>query len=153
VKHSDVGHSDTDRLIRPKSQDLRGLDRPDDHDEFWKDVFDEDDDDTENRQALSQEVATGNEGIHGQEDEEQRVEEGEEIDEEGEDGRPVKTLTRPIKVTKAMREEHNKTHTPYRSWCKFCVRGRGCSKPHYRKNKTDREDIEEILEFQWIISS
>ena len=89
-------------------------------------------------------MATGNEGIHGQEDEEQRVEEGEEIDEEGEEGRLAKTLTRPIKVIKAMRDEHNKTHTPYRSWCKFCVRGRGCSKPHNRKNKTDRDDIEEI---------
>ena len=74
MKHSDVEHGDADRLIRPKSQDLRGLDRPDDHDEFWKDVFDEDDEDTENRQALSQEVATGNEGDHGQEDERQRVE-------------------------------------------------------------------------------
>ena len=27
--------------------------------------------------------------------------------------------------------EHNKTHLPYRSWCKHCVQGRGVGPQHY----------------------
>ena len=28
--------------------------------------------------------------------------------------------------------EHNRTHTPYRNWCKHCVAGRGPNLPHRR---------------------
>ena len=27
-------------------------------------------------------------------------------------------------------EEHEKTHLPFRSWCKCCVKGRGVASPH-----------------------
>ena len=27
-------------------------------------------------------------------------------------------------------EDHRKTHIPFRSWCKFCVMGRGLGMPH-----------------------
>ena len=36
---------------------------------------------------------------------------------EGEEGRRARGLPAPQKVTKAERDEHEKTHTPYRSWC------------------------------------
>ena len=45
----------------------------------------------------------------------------EEAAEEGEEGRQIVTRKSPTTVTKAMKAEHDKTHTPYRSWCKWCV--------------------------------
>ena len=36
----------------------------------------------------------------------------------------------PVQPTRAEREEHVKTHMPYRSWCVHCVRGRGRSDAH-----------------------
>ena len=29
-------------------------------------------------------------------------------------------------------EEHCLTHLPYRSWCSFCVQGKGKAAPHYQ---------------------
>ena len=37
---------------------------------------------------------------------------------EGEEGRRSKGLTAPMKVSKEEREEHERTHTPYRAWCR-----------------------------------
>ena len=34
-------------------------------------------------------------------------------------------------------EEHNRTHLPFRSWCKHCVFGKGQSHPHYQKEKEE----------------
>ena len=45
--------------------------------------------------------------------------------EEGEEGRAPRTIPAPVYVTKAERQEHELTHTPYRSWCDHCVRCRG----------------------------
>ena len=57
---------------------------------------------------------------------------------ESEEGRNPKIKKSPIRVTKAEREAHECTHTPYRSWCKHCVRARGVNKAH-RRQKTDAE--------------
>ena len=32
-------------------------------------------------------------------------------------------------------EEHEKTHLPFRSWCRHCVRGRGVEEPHRRQTE------------------
>ena len=40
--------------------------------------------------------------------------------------------------------EHNRTHTPFRSWCPFCVAGRGPTAQHRRGENQeggDRNDI------------
>ena len=37
-------------------------------------------------------------------------------------------------------KEHVATHRPYRSWCKFCVMGRGVNAPHRRSNAQDDLD-------------
>ena len=58
--------------------------------------------------------------------------------EEGEEGRVARGLTSPQKVTKEMREEHERTHTPFRSWCEVCVKARGINMSH----KKVREDEE-----------
>ena len=34
-------------------------------------------------------------------------------------------------------EEHRRTHWPYRSWCKWCVLGRGRGAPHTSTGKSD----------------
>ena len=39
--------------------------------------------------------------------------------------------------TAAERTLHNKTHLPYRNWCKFCVMGRGRDLPHRSRDRTE----------------
>ena len=42
-----------------------------------------------------------------------------------EEGRKAKGMHAPRVVSKEEREEHERTHIPYRSWCRACVKGRG----------------------------
>ena len=44
-------------------------------------------------------------------------------------------------------EEHNKTHLPYRCWCRHCVRGRGKELPHTRCNREPGEIPEFHFDF------
>ena len=69
-------------------------------------------------EGLSQ--ATGQIDDHGQ------------FDSETEEGRAPRVLRGPQRVTKEEVEEHEVTHTPYRAWCRYCVRGRGRNAPHAR---------------------
>ena len=39
-----------------------------------------------------------------------------------------------IKPTAKEIEEHERTHMPFRSWCKHCVRGQAQSTPHYTRD-------------------
>ena len=66
-------------------------------------------------------------------------EEGQDLDDD-EEGRRPKVLDGPVQVSKKMREEHEATHLPYRSWCAHCVRGRGRSNAH----KARREEKEKM---------
>ena len=67
--------------------------------------------------------------VCGQEDEDDDVEEGPE--EEAEHGaRTTKKVQDPREPFKEERDEHEKSHLPYRSWCRHCVRGRGKQMPH-----------------------
>jgi len=43
----------------------------------------------------------------------------------------------PKMPTKAEMEEHARTHLPYRSWCRHCVRSRARNSPHRRKVEED----------------
>ena len=58
----------------------------------------------------------------------------------GEEGRSPMGLRAPQVVTKAEREEHEKTHIPYRCWCRACVRGRRKKRAHRQKSQKDKED-------------
>ena len=62
-----------------------------------------------------------------------------EDDEADEEGRRPKMLGSPVSMSRQMREEHEVTHLPYRSWCAHCVSGRGISTGHRRKKEHDRE--------------
>lgn len=57
-------------------------------------------------------------------------------DDEGEvdrGARKTKKMNDPQKPSKEEVEEHCKTHLPFRSWCRHCVRGRGKEMAHYRQ--------------------
>ena len=47
------------------------------------------------------------------------------VDGNGEEAERVKHATDPGAPTAAQVEDHRKTHIPFRSWCKWCVLGRG----------------------------
>ena len=51
-------------------------------------------------------------------------------EEEEEEGREPIMKKSPPKVSAAEREAHERTHTPFRSWCKYCMKGRGQNQPH-----------------------
>ena len=60
--------------------------------------------------------------------------EGETVEQEEEphEEQNAKLRTRRVEVapTKAEREEHERSHLPYRGWCETCVRARGVATAH-----------------------
>ena len=51
-----------------------------------------------------------------------------------------KGLRAPEKVSKKEKEEHCLTHTPFKPWCRYCVRGRGKNMQHRKKKQEDKEE-------------
>ena len=68
-------------------------------------------------------------------------EEAEEVESGDEEGRQAKGLTAPKTVSKEERDEHERTHIPFRCWCKACVRGRKRKLAH--KKRSDEEKMDE----------
>ena len=60
----------------------------------------------------------------------QEEEEEEEKEKEEKEGRASVGKKAPRSPTKAEREEHARTHCPYRSWCEHCVKSRARNSPH-----------------------
>ena len=58
-----------------------------------------------------------------------------ELDEEA----GTRPLSTPGKPTPTMIEAHEVCHLPFRSWCAFCVRGRGQSSSHLDVDKSDEQ--------------
>ena len=48
---------------------------------------------------------------------------------------PMRATRNPVDPTPEEREEHWKTHLPYRAWCPVCVKARGREDPHKAKTK------------------
>ena len=63
--------------------------------------------------------------------------------EEGEKGREPRAGAIPSMPSKMEREQHELTHTPYRSWRQHCVRARGRNRPH-QKNKNEEEELPKV---------
>ena len=55
----------------------------------------------------------------------------------------------PREPSKEEREEHEKTHLPFRNWCRHCVRGRG-KEEACRDAKRDQEVAEVHLDFMFM---
>ena len=70
-------------------------------------------------------------------------------DEEAEE-EPAKFQRCPGDPTEKELEQHRTTHLPYRSWCRFCVMGRGCGRHH--KHTGRKSSIPRIgLDYFYII--
>ena len=63
-----------------------------------------------------------------------------EIEEEGEEGREPRAGASPKTPSRLEREQHELTHTPYRSWCDHCVRARGRNRPHQAKKPEEKDE-------------
>ena len=61
---------------------------------------------------------------------------------EAKEGREAKGATAPQTVSKKEREEHERTHTPYRSWRDYFVRARGMNRSHKKTKKSEEEKEE-----------
>ena len=48
------------------------------------------------------------------------------------------------------RQEHRLAHLPYRSWCIFCVKGRGRETAHSRIKDT-RRDVPLVMMDYWFV--
>ena len=57
-----------------------------------------------------------------------------------EEGRQAVGLLGPERVSKEEREEHERTHLPYRSWCEVCVKARARKRVHYKQKEDKKED-------------
>ena len=82
----------------------------------------------EEEDGLGQEMAAG---------------EPDEESEEPEEGQTSRGLTAPARVSQAEREEHERTHTPYRAWCPYCVKGRGYKAAHKKRTEAEKKEERE----------
>ena len=72
-------------------------------------------------------------------------------DSQGETGRAVREVTRPKEPTQKELEEHMVSHLPFRSWCPYCVKGRGRSDPHrVRKEKEEPKIPVVVLDYAYL---
>ena len=64
--------------------------------------------------------------------------------EQGGEAQSGKGVTKPAEPTRKEWEEHQLTHVPFRSWCPFCVKGRGApNMPLDEAKKEERERMDE----------
>ena len=93
----------------------------------------------EESESLSQSGETEEAEVEG----ERKAEVSEDAMEEEEISEGRKSVGRksPKEPTKAEKEEHERTHCPYRSWCEHCVRARARNSHHRRK--VPEEPLEE----------
>ena len=74
--------------------------------------------------------------------EEEGDEEG--AEEEGEEGREAVAMPSPMAPPRKEREQHELTHTPYRSWCPHCVRARGRNRAHRANREPEKSGVPSI---------
>ena len=65
-------------------------------------------------------------------------------EEEGEEGREAVAAPSPKSPSRLEKENHELTHTPYRSWCPHCVRMRGRNTAHKKQEKKEKSWIPRI---------
>ena len=85
------------------------------------------------------------EGIAGQRDEEQLVEE------EAQDWRTPAVARKPRSLTKADIDAHYPLHLEYRDWCPHCVAGKGISHQH-RQGAADEEPLGNTISMDYLFS-
>ena len=68
---------------------------------------------------------------------------------EGVEESPVRAKKAPKEPTELERLRHEATHLPYRSWCEYCIKGRGRFRPHLRKGEADEEGAVPNISFYY----
>jgi hypothetical protein len=58
-----------------------------------------------------------------------------------EESKPNRGLPHGMKPSDKDVEEHERTHVPFRSWCKHCVKGKAKSHPHYSRNNKEEYGV------------
>ena len=61
------------------------------------------------------------------------------LEEEGEEALKAKGAVVPELPSREEVEAHMLTHTPYRSWCRRCVKGKAKGKPHFRGTGEEKD--------------
>ena len=61
-------------------------------------------------------------------------------EEQEEEGAQPRELPAPARVTADERERHELTHTPFRSWCRACVKGRGVKNAHRTRGEEEKRE-------------
>ena len=64
--------------------------------------------------------------------------------EEEQEGIPIQPMRFEPRPTPEMVEQHNISHISFRSWCPFCVRGRGTTFRHQHATGKDEEQLPAI---------
>ena len=64
-------------------------------------------------------------------------------EEERQEGRSVKGMRGPVKPTKQEKEDHERDHIPFRSWCAHCMRGKTKASGH--RGEGDQEKREKPI--------
>ena len=99
--------------------------------------------------AVVQSDGCAHPGVTGQMEEEKNEggsaeeDEREEDKEEGDEARASVGKRSPKDPTRKQREDHERMHMPYRSWCEDCVRSRARNAPHHKQAPED--PLEEII--------
>ena len=77
--------------------------------------------------------------------------EGGESEEEAEMSEMRKVLCRkpPFGPTLQEKNEHRKTHLPFRPWCPICVKGRAKNWAHYKAKKEEEEEKGQSVSFDY----
>ena len=68
-----------------------------------------------------------------------------------EEALPSKGVRGPVAPSRAEREEHERTHIPYRDWCECCVRGRGQEDAHRQSSNTGEYQVPQFGADYWFL--
>ena len=71
-----------------------------------------------------------------------------EVGNDEEEGVVQKGMKCPYKPTQQEKENHARSHIPFRSWCKHCVRGKSKSSPHPSSNSSE-ERQKPVISFDY----
>ena len=85
------------------------------------------------------------------EEEIEKMEESEErMGEKGEEAEGSKGINRGTKPSKKELEEHERTHLPFRNWCKHCVFGKAKSSPHRKADAREGEKPVVSIDYMYL---
>lgn len=63
-------------------------------------------------------------------------------DDEAEEGRVAHRAREAQRVSQREKDEHELTHTPFRAWCRSCVRGRAKNTAHTKKTEDEKFEMQ-----------